>query len=114
MTDLESKILRAATSGPHCITADTVSLYSDPGKPGNNALDQLVRRLVAAVEAPSETAEFQIYSGDEMYASTYGPREAAWAEAQNYANQIGVARIEEITRRVVLDESLPSQGEDRK
>jgi hypothetical protein len=51
MIDLETKLMRAATNCAHCITSDTVSLYYDAGKPGHNALNQLVRRLVAAVEA---------------------------------------------------------------
>lgn len=46
--------------------------------------------------------EFEIYDGDDHYASVSGPLEQAWPEALNYASQCGgEPRIEVVTRTPV-------------
>ena len=55
MTDkpitLHDAILTAVSSCGHSIDAESVTLYFDPKQPGHNALNQLSRRIEAAVLA---------------------------------------------------------------
>lgn len=48
--------------------------------------------------------EFEVWQGDEMVASTSGPRDAALREAMHYASQYeedGPVRVFEVTRTLV-------------
>lgn len=51
-------------------------------------------------------SEFEVWQGDEMVASTYGPRDAAEHEAMLYAAQYaqdGPVRVFEIARTLVAE-----------
>lgn len=45
-----------------------------------------------------ESAEFEIYDGDEPYASAFGPRDEALREAINYALQCDEPIVYEVVR----------------
>lgn len=56
--ELDRAILKAITSCGHTIDAETVELHYDPKQPGNNALNQLHRRIRAALAqaAPAQAS----------------------------------------------------------
>lgn len=67
-----------------------------------------------AVVAENDTAEFEVWEGDELYASASGPRDQAWAEVLRYADQCygaGVVRVFEVSRveRTVDESDVPVQ-----
>lgn len=67
-----------------------------------------------AVADESAEAEFEVWDGDELYASASGPRAQAWAEVLRYADQCygnGIVRVFEVTRveRTVDESDVPVQ-----
>ena len=56
LSDLRAEILRAVTSCPHAIESEAVELRHDHNVPGNNALSQLVDRLVRVFDADVDDA----------------------------------------------------------
>lgn len=53
---MSTQLYLAAINCPHSIDANSVTIHFDPKEPGNNALDQLARRLEAAGSTPAAHA----------------------------------------------------------
>lgn len=55
--------------------------------------------------AEAGSVEFEVWQGDEMYASSFGPRDQALSEAMHYASQCACdgssARVLEVTRTLI-------------
>ena len=73
----------------------------------------------AANGSATPDAEYEVICGDECVASASGPKEDAWLEAMQYAQQYqadGKIEIWEVTRRKVWpnDQTLPTEGAAKK
>jgi hypothetical protein len=70
----------------------------------------LVATQAPAVGAESDHAEFEVWEGDELYASASGPRAQAWDAALRYADQCyggDIVRVFEVSRVERSDEYQP-------
>lgn len=83
--------------------------------------DALVALYPDSTMAPSvpNVAEFEIHAGGEYFASTSGPREAAFTEAMNYIASLhpfdGEPEMYEVTRtRMPLPSALNSAPDESK
>lgn len=92
----------------HCNSDDIDALVGE-------VLTAVAAAQAPAVVAENDTAEFEVWEGDELYASASGPRAQAWAEVLRYADQCyggGVVRVFEVSRveRTADESDVPVQG----
>lgn len=73
--------------------------------------------LAAAPAVEKDHAEFEVWEGDELFASTSGPRAQAWTELLRYADQCygaGIVRVFEVSRveLTVGESDVPVQDKE--